>query len=422
MGRPGTVLHVASYGGSYPGNFIPSLRALGREIERSGLSQALVFSHHAEGRRWLADLRAAGEEVRVLPASAAGALHGLLAAVREIRPAIIHTHFTAFDGPAWLVQQLASVSGPRPTVLWHVHSPYSLVDRGLRRRARDFLKWRVLGRTTYAAVVSEGGYRAMSNRGMRPDRAACIPNGIDFGRLAVREGDRERVRRALGVAGAGPLCLAFAWHPWVKGADVALEGFRAIGERGQATLVMVGERPLEEVAKRTFPAGLPPWIRLAPPVDEVAGYFAASDVFLSPSRSEGFPYAVAEALAAGRPVVRSDIAGTAWAAELPAAVTFRSEDASDLARAVGEVLSWTPGERSARVDASAEIVRARYGLDAWARNVAAWYGRILAGDSTSTRRAFIAPWGRRRGERSAPASARLTSSSSHGAQSPRSAR
>jgi glycosyltransferase involved in cell wall biosynthesis len=143
--------------------------------------------------------------------------------------------------------------------------------------------------------------------------------------------------------------------------------------------VVVGKEKLEDFAKRSFPSGLPPWMRLAPEVDDVSGYYAASDVFLSASRLEGFPYGLAEAIATGLPVVRSDIWGTAYAADLPATVTFRLEDPDDLAHAVQEVLNWSPQERATRARAAADIVRARFGVESWARSVVAWYERILAG-------------------------------------------
>jgi glycosyltransferase involved in cell wall biosynthesis len=41
----------------------------------------------------------------------------------------------------------------------------------------------------------------------------------------------------------------------------------------------------------------------------VEDVYAAADVFVSPSRAEGMPFAVAEALACGTPVVASDIPG-----------------------------------------------------------------------------------------------------------------
>jgi glycosyltransferase involved in cell wall biosynthesis len=69
-----------------------------------------------------------------------------------------------------------------------------------------------------------------------------------------------------------------------------------------------GRRPLEEKAALLGVAGHIAWLG-SKSQDEVFGLYGAMDIFVMPSRFEGFGLVAAEAMAAGLPVVASDIEG-----------------------------------------------------------------------------------------------------------------
>ena len=79
-----------------------------------------------------------------------------------------------------------------------------------------------------------------------------------------------------------------------------------------ARFVLVGDGPPEsraEFARRISARGLGDRLVIHDPVThrEVLAMLAASDVFLFPSTTEGFPISVAEAMAVGLPVVASTV-------------------------------------------------------------------------------------------------------------------
>jgi glycosyltransferase involved in cell wall biosynthesis len=375
--RP-TVLHLADYGGPYPGNFIASLRALAPELARRGMDEVLAFSPVAGGRKWLADLRAEGFDARLLPASRSEARRQITRAARAENVAIIHTHFTTYDVAAWVVQQSCRLLGRAPEVVWHVHSPTEF-QPGRVRDLKDMVKWRLMGSSAHAVVVSDGGYQVMVERGMRTDRGRAVSNGIDTRRLEVATEERARTRRTLGVADGERLCLLFGWAPERKGVDLAIAAARGLVEddRLPVKLVLVGDAPTRAAADRACPAGLPPWLQVAPPLDSVGAYLAASDLFVSASRAEGFSYAVTEALAFGRPVATTDIPGMEWARSMPAAVFCTPDDAGDLRRSMRLALSWPAEVCAARFTASRELIQGRYTVEAWARQIVDYYREIL---------------------------------------------
>lgn len=372
------MLHLADYGGSYPGNFIASLRALTPELARRGMEQVLAFSHVAEGRRWLDDLRSDGFAVRLLPSGSSKARREAMRLACAEDVVIIHTHFTTFDLAAWTAQQSCRLLGRAPDVVWHVHSPTDFRP-DLERTLKDLVKWRLLGRTAYTVVVSEGGYRVMVERGVRTERSRAIPNGIETRRLEVPIGERARARRTLGVEDGERLCVLFGWAPERKGVDLAIAAVRGLVEddRLPVKLVLVGDAPTRALADRAYPAGLPAWLQVAPPLDSVGTYLAAADLFVSASRAEGFSYAVTEALAFGRLVATTDIPGMEWARSMPAAVFCAPEDADDLRRAIRLAFSWTAEECESRLAVSRELIQARYTVEAWARHVVDYYDEIL---------------------------------------------
>ncbi len=76
------------------------------------------------------------------------------------------------------------------------------------------------------------------------------------------------------------------------------------------TLVMVGEGPLrrkvEHVVRRS---ALDQCVRLIDPRPDIPDLLAASDIFVLPSRWEGLPLAIIEAMMAGLPVVATRVGG-----------------------------------------------------------------------------------------------------------------
>jgi glycosyltransferase involved in cell wall biosynthesis len=93
-----------------------------------------------------------------------------------------------------------------------------------------------------------------------------------------------------------------------KGQDLALEALAAEGLEGlQLLLVGPGDQaPLTELAARL---GVERRVAFTGARDDVPALLAAADLLLLPSRWEGMPYVVLEAMAASRPVVATPVDG-----------------------------------------------------------------------------------------------------------------
>jgi len=168
--------------------------------------------------------------------------------------------------------------------------------------------------------------------------------------------------------------------------DLAMKAARGLVEvdRLPIKLVLVGDAPTREFVEREYPEGFPAWLQVARPLDSVGTYLAASDLFVSASRAEGFSYAVTEALGSGRPVATTDIPGMEWARSMPGAAFCAPEDADDLRRAIRQVFSWSAEDRASRLAVSRERILDRYTVEAWARQIVDYYREILGLEPTRT--------------------------------------
>lgn len=88
-----------------------------------------------------------------------------------------------------------------------------------------------------------------------------------------------------------------------KNMSLIIDAFQMLPKQSRGTLVILGDGPLMADLKARSCSG----IRLAGNVSNVADYLANADYFVSSSLSEGLPNTVLEALAAGLPVILSDI-------------------------------------------------------------------------------------------------------------------
>jgi glycosyltransferase involved in cell wall biosynthesis len=133
-----------------------------------------------------------------------------------------------------------------------------------------------------------------------------VRNGVPVPEPDALSAARHRTRAALGI-GRDDVWAAFVGRlTHEKGLDVLL---RALGPgAGIDGLLVVGdgpERPALEAAASD--CALP--VRFCGYHEDVSPFLAAADLFVQPSRSEGLPFSLLEAMAHGLPVIASDVGG-----------------------------------------------------------------------------------------------------------------
>jgi glycosyltransferase involved in cell wall biosynthesis len=220
--------------------------------------------------------------------------------VSSVAPDVVHLH----SSKAGLVGRLV-VRGGLVTV-FQPHAWSFLAVSGVVRRAT--LGWERFGARWADVVlcVSEDERRIGVQAGIRPGAYRVVEHGVDLGRWPrLGEGARAAARGRLGL-GQAPVAVCVGRLHRQKGQAALLDVWPGVRERvAGAELVLVGDGPDRAELERRAVEG----VRLAGASDDVAGWLAAADVVVQPSRWEGFPLSVLEALACSRTVVFTDAPG-----------------------------------------------------------------------------------------------------------------
>ena len=144
---------------------------------------------------------------------------------------------------------------------------------------------------------------ALARRSAGQTPIVMIPNGVDTERFAPIEA----------ASGQGPVRLLFVGRVVrQKGLDVLLDALALLPQTACFELTIAGDGPLRaEMVDRAARLGLAGQVRFAGWVgrEDMPDLLGHADAFVFPSRDEGMPNAVLEAMAAGLPVAATRIAG-----------------------------------------------------------------------------------------------------------------
>jgi len=155
-------------------------------------------------------------------------------------------------------------------------------------------------------AVSDAIRRQLADtEGISRDRIAVAYNGVDGARFDPGA-DPVAARTALDLPEAPTVGIVGRLSPEKNHALL----FRALVRVPEARLVVVGGGPMEqEVRAAAEQAGVIGRVTFTGPRDDVPRLLAAMDVLVLCSTTEGFPLAPIEGLAAGRPVIITDVGG-----------------------------------------------------------------------------------------------------------------
>ncbi len=139
-------------------------------------------------------------------------------------------------------------------------------------------------------------------KGANADRLSIIPNGVDYGRIRQTE---PRFRKR-------PYILTISRPYHVKGIDILLRAFEIISKRiSELDLLIVGVSCSDINKILSNNVMLNSRVTFAGIVidEEKYALLKGCKLFILPSRSEALPMSILEAMAAGKPIVATDVGG-----------------------------------------------------------------------------------------------------------------
>ena len=150
-----------------------------------------------------------------------------------------------------------------------------------------------------------------------PDRMFLLPPGMDPACRRPPEPEAEairaEIRKANGAAPNDMVVLIVSNSIYNKGTDRAIAALGALPDerKNNIRLWLVGKLPENEIRKAIHDAGLAEQSVLFGQTDGVRDFMLGADLFLHPARNESAGSALIEAMAAGLPVLTTDICGFA---------------------------------------------------------------------------------------------------------------
>lgn len=247
-------------------------------------------------RRWgLERFKALGVE-SILSQSAAGRA---MARIPNVPPLFFIIH-------GYGVPQLKSV--------WHDSRGLRKVVTFPRQAVRVLMRTLLVRRPLQKAAGVIAVSRELSDQ-LRRYGARFVPNMVDTAWFCPDPTLRVETRAALGLSDVDLVALMVGTVNRQKGVDLGLRACAEVGaEAPPLRAVVIGGGPaLDTIARwaRTEAPHLAASFVGPQPNEALRRYYAASDIFLFPSRrEEGLPTTVLEAMASGLPIVATRAGGT----------------------------------------------------------------------------------------------------------------
>ena len=258
------------------------------------------------GRMQMASqFREAGVEVRSLGLSRKTDIAVVLrlrALLKEIRPDVLHTYLLHGNILGRLIGRLVGV----PVII------------GSERTIGQARKWGRLATrltnplTDAVEVNSEIGGRAIErDLGVPSEKIELVRSGLDLSVFSSAN-RRDELRSEFGVAADQHLIVYMGRLRTVKGVEFGIRAFAtALEQLPNIRMVLAGEGD-----QRNFLGSLVSELGISEQVEflgvrnDVPELLGAADSVLMPSLTEGFPRTAIEAMAAGKPVIATNVGGT----------------------------------------------------------------------------------------------------------------
>jgi glycosyltransferase involved in cell wall biosynthesis len=294
-----------------------------------------------------------GLEIDVIPERARFDLR-VIPALREIvkrsSPDIVATH----QVKSHFLMKLARLNKQYPWVAFH-HG-YTATDR--KMRAYNHLNRWSLPTADRVVTVCEAFARDLESAGVRRERIHVQHNAIRRGR-EVGEEEITQLRQRLGAASDERIVLSVGRLSREKAQIDLIAAFKhldAIRSSTKTRLIFVGDGPeRQRLETNAASLGVSQRVVFTGEVNDVQPFYAAADLMVLPSHSEGSPYVLLEAMAANLAIVATAVGGVPEMVEdQKSALLVPAGDPQAMALAIDRILS--DPELASRLTANASAL------------------------------------------------------------------
>ena len=307
-----------------------------------------------------------------------GGVGKLMQIVREQDIDIVHVHsrrdyVTAVLAKYRLRAQLGSDCAPK--LLLHMHLLRALGSPALL--SGYFFAPNVDRFLAVSGAVRD--YLLSHHRQLTPDQVVVVPNSVDVDQFRLDADRGAAVRRVHGIP-LSAIVIGMVGRLDTKGQREAIEALGYL-KRPDVYLMLIGSagrnRYPEMLKRRAKRLGIGDNIIFCGAQQDVAPYLSAMDIFVHLPRDEAFGLAPAEAMAAGLPVLVSNVGGCVELVEDGlTGLVAKPRDRSDIRDKILQLVD-SPSLRARLADAGGEFVRRRFSTQAQATLLTELYAQVM---------------------------------------------
>jgi len=329
----------------------------------------LTFNVHPE----TAALQSPPCPIYLLPIQRTYDLRALQAAIhlrrflRKQQVAVVQTFFESSDIWAGLVTKISSEA----KLIW------SRRDMGILRSSKHHVAYRLMSRLPDAvfAVSDLVRQHSIDVDGIDPDRVFTVYNGLDLAAWSAPSCVSKPHDRAL-ITTAGHIRRVKGHDIFIKAAASVVQDFP------QAQFSIAGDvlepEYFAELQSLVAELRLNGSFHFAGGISNLRDHLAAANIFVLPSRSEGFSNAIVEAMAVSLPVIATNVGGNAEAVKHGiTGFIVPPEDPQSLAGAIKRLLA-DPTTAVEMGIAGRNLTAQQFTLQAMMKRTTETYRRLLA--------------------------------------------
>lgn len=358
------ILIVANLASSFGGNWIESMKALEKA---KGVHIRYLFPMAAEKQYWIKEI---GHSY--FTDWSEKSLKNVWKEINNDKPVnIVHFHF--IDGLTGI--RCRNAFSGKCHFVWHLHNHIS--SRGKMALVKDILKkW--MYRNSFKIGVSDSVSDSVKR--ISPKNVRTVYNAMDFARLDVT-GEESCISKKAGVI----RCMIMGNHFERKGVDMAAKAVQMLTMGGEkAELYIVADsyfnQQIESFLNQHVGKGWQSFAKIIPTRNDIGTYYKKMDFFLSPSREEGWTWAIEEAAYCGCQVVVSSIPGQDEN-KVPGFYWVGNPNHKDISTEIADVIKKVyklpEKDKKERMEKANAYMKKQFSMDKWVENLLAVYDESI---------------------------------------------